>query len=180
MEYMIINGELYHYGIKGQKWGVRRWQNSDGTFNAAGKKRYFDTSSAKSITKSLNKIERQNAKLTNKSAIAKIKAEKAYQKGNDKKYQKYTQRAKDMDEAIKAGNDASKKIIENAVKNGYQINSRSVTRYTGVGKQVAATVLLPGIGNTTLLALDAYRGGTYGKEAAGLVKGTKYTATRLH
>lgn len=30
-------GELYHYGIKGQKWGVRRYQNEDGTLTAAGK-----------------------------------------------------------------------------------------------------------------------------------------------
>lgn len=41
MNYLIIGGELYHHGIKGQKWGVRRWQNADGTFNEAGKKRYF-------------------------------------------------------------------------------------------------------------------------------------------
>lgn len=32
--------ELYHYGVKGQKWGVRRYQNSDGTLTDAGKKRY--------------------------------------------------------------------------------------------------------------------------------------------
>lgn len=32
--------ELYHHGIKGQKWGVRRFQNPDGTLTAAGKKRY--------------------------------------------------------------------------------------------------------------------------------------------
>ena len=38
--------ELYHHGIKGQKWGVRRYQNADGTRTSAGKKRYF-----------LNKIE---------------------------------------------------------------------------------------------------------------------------
>lgn len=30
---------LAHYGIKGQKWGVRRYQNSDGTLTAAGKAR---------------------------------------------------------------------------------------------------------------------------------------------
>lgn len=32
--------ELYHHGIKGQKWGVRRYQNSDGTLTEAGRKRY--------------------------------------------------------------------------------------------------------------------------------------------
>lgn len=31
--------ELYHHGIKGQKWGVRRYQNKDGTYTSAGKKR---------------------------------------------------------------------------------------------------------------------------------------------
>lgn len=32
---------LQHYGILGQKWGQRRWQNPDGTFNEEGKQRYF-------------------------------------------------------------------------------------------------------------------------------------------
>lgn len=33
--------ELYHWGIKGMKWGVRRYQNKDGTMTDAGKKRYY-------------------------------------------------------------------------------------------------------------------------------------------
>ena len=37
--YFISDDELYHYGIKGQKWGVRRYQNKDGSLTAAGKKR---------------------------------------------------------------------------------------------------------------------------------------------
>lgn len=40
--------ELYHHGIKGQKWGVRRYQNEDGTLTEAGRKR---------ITNHLGKIE---------------------------------------------------------------------------------------------------------------------------
>lgn len=34
------NNDLYHYGIKGQKWGERRFQNKDGTLTPAGKERY--------------------------------------------------------------------------------------------------------------------------------------------
>ena len=36
----MIDKELTHYGIKGMHWGVRRFQNSDGTLTEAGKKRY--------------------------------------------------------------------------------------------------------------------------------------------
>ena len=44
MNYYIANmpfsPELRHFGIKGQRWGIRRWQNADGSFNEAGKERY--------------------------------------------------------------------------------------------------------------------------------------------
>ena len=38
--YYYYGEELYHHGIQGQKWGVRRYQNEDGTLTDAGKKRY--------------------------------------------------------------------------------------------------------------------------------------------
>lgn len=33
------NNELYHHGILGQRWGVRRYQNEDGTYTKAGEAR---------------------------------------------------------------------------------------------------------------------------------------------
>lgn len=35
-----MDSYIYHHGIKGMKWGVRRYQNEDGTLTPAGKKRY--------------------------------------------------------------------------------------------------------------------------------------------
>ena len=34
--------ELYHHGVKGQKWGVRRYQNPDGTLTPEGKRKYYN------------------------------------------------------------------------------------------------------------------------------------------
>ena len=47
--------ELYHFGIKGQRWGVRRFQSPDGTLTAAGKARY---KAYKKDFKSYNKLNR--------------------------------------------------------------------------------------------------------------------------
>ena len=38
-DFSILSNELYHYGIKGQKWGVRRFQDKNGRLTIAGKKR---------------------------------------------------------------------------------------------------------------------------------------------
>ena len=38
--------ELYHHGIKGQKWGVRKYQNTDGSLTKAGKIRYGEPGSS--------------------------------------------------------------------------------------------------------------------------------------
>lgn len=49
---------LAHYGIKGMKWGVRRFQNADGSLTAAGKKRYgTGESSGRSESKIKTKVD---------------------------------------------------------------------------------------------------------------------------
>ena len=45
----LPESELYHHGIKGQKWGVRRYQNPDGSLTAAGQARYTYNERKKSL-----------------------------------------------------------------------------------------------------------------------------------
>lgn len=181
-DYVLLidrNGEPYlaHHGIRGQKWGVRRYQNEDGSLTSAGKSRY-STDSAKKATKSLNRIEKENAKLKTKSAIARIKANKAYQKGKDSKSESYAKRAKEYDDAVKAGEKLTKSLASDASKRGYSIRSNDVTRYTHIGRQITANLLFGPAGNVAVSSLDVYRAKTYGDEAGGIVSGKKYRAVR--
>lgn len=64
--------ELRHHGIKGQKWGIRRFQRKDGSLTVAGKKRYYDTP----------ELNKQKAELDGSKSAAKS-AKKAYGKAYD-------------------------------------------------------------------------------------------------
>lgn len=60
MDYLKMH-ELYHWGIKGQKWGIRRYQNPDGSLTEEGKARYGGDSYDKL---SQNQKDRYNADFT--------------------------------------------------------------------------------------------------------------------
>lgn len=53
--YVVYSPELYHHGIKGQKWGVRRYQNEDGSLTYEGKIRYARDLSRKAEQASMKK-----------------------------------------------------------------------------------------------------------------------------
>lgn len=65
----MSNNELYHYGVKGMKWGVRRYQYADGTRTPAGIRRYGTIKEAKFKTKIRQAVGTAKTKLTGKQYV---------------------------------------------------------------------------------------------------------------
>ena len=74
MNYTYNNETLYHHGIPGQKWGIRRFQNPDGTLTEEGLKRKHDK--AHKIEIGLNKASKREAVFTSAYKNAKYEADK--------------------------------------------------------------------------------------------------------
>ncbi len=69
--------ELYHHGTKGMRWGIRRYQNKDGTLTPAGKKRY---------NKEMEKLKEEAKVLKNKEATkAKLDKLESMRKSNEER-----------------------------------------------------------------------------------------------
>lgn len=63
--YWLDEDESEHYGVLGMKWGIRRYQNKDGTLTPAGKKRY-----AGDTPEQIERSERRKAKVIKGAKIA--------------------------------------------------------------------------------------------------------------
>ena len=72
-KYIITSGgELRHWGVKGQKWGVRRYQNKDGSLTERGKKRRKDTSNWSEDAKEAARIKQKTVNEMSNAELQKL------------------------------------------------------------------------------------------------------------
>jgi hypothetical protein len=147
--------ELYHHGIKGQKWGIRRYQNPDGTLTPAGKRRYGayyndEPVKPRKLKRDFNKAESWWAtnQVRGVDALGKATASNAqarsqgidFKTDEGKKNKLYSKTVGFLDEMADAGasnrqiEDLEKRIVDKVVSSGYTLNSKPVTRGRWVGQ----------------------------------------------
>ncbi len=158
-----MNSYLYHYGILGQKWGVRRYQNYDGSYTQRGLERYkkarsnYETakdtlSSTKAAYKSGNatkqsyteaKVNVKKAKKSMDTAYSKLKTDKMADQG------------KQLYKSGKTITDNKKKleISEGVIAVGSLVTGYLVNEKTGNMKVAGISTAAVSAGGTAVNAL---------------------------
>lgn len=115
---------IYHHGIKGMKWGVRRYQNEDGSLTPAGKKRYAED--ADSEVKESRKQDVKNRRTLSDSELE----EKIKRLKMERELKSLTE------EDISPGKKATKEILSSA---GKKVLSAAAAGALAYGVKVAMT-----------------------------------------
>lgn len=156
--------ELYHYGVKGMKWGVRRYQNKDGSLTPKGVKRYAQAGYAQDSYKS-NKtvVGKAYDKVTGAHKIAgKLKYEQSSKEQNQVRAEKY---AAERNAKVEKNKQVTKEAAIKIAAKGAEVASKAALYsaiddvfYGGMGKRVAKETLIQ-TGRAAVTAYTMARGG---------------------
>lgn len=134
--------ELYHHGIKGMKWGIRRFQKKDGSLTPEGKKRYSEndndsdsSNSSKSKTSSSSKSVSEMSDDELRTRLNRINLELQYKDAVARMTPDRTKRARKVlaDLGEQAVRNVGTKLIEKAVKKMFDTKSvDSITNWKNV------------------------------------------------
>lgn len=120
--------ELQHYGIKGQKWGERRYQYEDGTLTPAGKLRYGNyvtSQNARSIINAENDVYRDPKKFH--------RTKEVYEKYENLKPSEYKELEKQFGELLRAAGEKNKleKLEKTLHKTIYEVEDERAVLLKG-------------------------------------------------
>ena len=150
--------ELYHWGVKGMKWGVRRYQNKDGSLTPAGKKRYDNMSDdklQKTLYKQVKRARSEQSDWSNQwnvnntigkhSKAAQEKYNKARKEHKDSdSYKQAEKQWKKLDDKLYKGKidpDQYDAEYESIAKSVYRPDLDNSVRYASKGREYSKAYL---------------------------------------
>ncbi len=133
---LAYSSYLAHHGVKGQKWGVRRYQNPDGSLTDAGKRR-----EARDYQRRLNKLDKGSSKNISKYIESDYKS-KEYERRAKESSSNKALRYKSKSDKYKKDSEKYKKAYENLDSETWKlVGEIASTEYDVLGTKKMRTVM---------------------------------------
>lgn len=131
---LVSEDEFMHYGVKGMKWGIRRYQNADGSLTNAGKKRLLKAQSSMDMAKARHAVRVRKDKLFEEQMKSnpmdyalvaddyykrKAKKDKKYQKSIDRMNRRNERKGIDLNKKVKLQINDSDSAVTKRVKKDF-------------------------------------------------------------